>query len=287
MFMRPYKSKSENLQKLCGITHMKWNLKKLFKNKFAGILPFFLFIIAVTTGYGTHGNLRNVSNPASKNPSTQRLVYRRNREESADSVADEFLTRAAMEEPEITSILASLENEDVRLDGLEYRLKSKDSLTRKILKRSQEQNTGIRDAAAGISDVLRYTYVTSDDKYSETVTRALRKLSRAGIETAVYKSIWGQNAFVYDWNGKYRSAPDPNQYQGTNVVLYTPGDIPVEIQFHTEASFRTKQNTHRFYEVIRSRDCSPEEKAEAIRQQAILNAEIPVPEGARELRYPV
>lgn len=267
---------------------MDWNITKLLKNKFTGAIPFFLFLLALATGGAASGDTgKNVRQGSSKIPAAPQVLRRRNTEESAAAVADEFLTRAALEEPEITGILTSLENADVRLDGLEHRLKSRDSLTRKILKRSRENGTGIRDAADGISDLLRYTYVTTEDKYAETVTRALKKLSRAGIQTAVYKNVWGNSAYVYDHEGKQHSAPDPNQYQGTNVVLRTPENIPVEIQFHTETSFRTKEATHRFYEVIRSQDCSPEEKAEAIRQQAIMNARIPVPEGARDLRFPV
>ena len=144
-----------------------------------------------------------------------------------------------------------------------------------------------------ITGALLFTFVSGtavqawEATFEDAVDTVLSDAGVAGADAAVYKKVWGENAFVYDWNGKYRSAPDPNQYQGTNVVLYTPGDVPIEIQFHTETSFRTKQDTHRFYEVIRSRDCSPEEKAEAIRQQAILNSRIPVPEGARDLRFPV
>lgn len=267
---------------------MNWKITKLLKNRFTEAIPFFLFLLALATGGAAGGDTgRNIRQNTQKISPAPQVLRRRNATESAAAVADEYLTRAAIEEPEITGILTSLENSDFRLDGLEHRLKSRDSLTRKILKRSRENGTGIRDAADGISDLLRYTCVTAEDKYAETVTRTLKKLSRAGIQTAVCKNVWGGSSYVYDREGKQRSAPDPNQYQGTNVVLRTPDNIPVEIQFHTETSFRTKEATHRFYEVIRSQDSSPEEKAEAIRQQAVMNARIPVPEGARDLRFPV
>ena len=50
-----------------------------------------------------------------------------------------------------------MESDTAYLQGLENRIKSEESLTRKILSDAQEKNVSLEAAAAEIGDVLRYT----------------------------------------------------------------------------------------------------------------------------------
>ena len=77
----------------------------------------------------------------------------------ATLLAEQRLQKAKEVEPAITAALKSIESEKAHLEGLEFRLKSVESLTRKIITDSHDMEVSLEEAAANIKDVLRYTLV--------------------------------------------------------------------------------------------------------------------------------
>ena len=182
----------------------------------------------------------------------------------AAELAANLLAKAETEEPAVTSLLKGREADGIRLVGLENRLKTADSLTRKILTDAQDKEVSLEEAAAGIGDVLRYTLCSEDGKYVKTVDATLKSLTQAGITVVIFNNTWG--------NG--------NSYKGINTKCQTADGFVFELQFHTPDSFEAKTVEHAQYEVIRSGKLTDEELAEAEKVSSEIYAAVPVPDGA-------
>lgn len=185
------------------------------------------------------------------------------------ALAKDLLTQAAAVEGAVTRDMQRLEGENAKLLGLDHRMKSEDSLARKIETDAEKKHLSPETAASGIHDVLRYTLAIDADRYQETVPCVLRRLEEKGYEVQKFNNAWG---------GKY--------YQGVNVQLKTPGGIPIELQFHTPQSFAIKQASHGVYEIRRDPAATAEEKARATRLSIAYNVQVKAPEGAEALAWP-
>ena len=192
-------------------------------------------------------------------------------ESRADSLARDKYKRAGEAEPYVTAVLKSLESDKAHLVGLDYRLKTVESLRRKILSDSHDMEVSLEEAAANINDSLRYTIVADDAEYADITKKTLDTLSAMGMTVFKFKNYW---------------ADDSRSYQGINVNLKTPEGVVFELQFHTPDSYDTKEDkTHTYYEIQRDENTTAEEKAEATRIMDELFALVPVPEGVRQLKY--
>lgn len=185
-------------------------------------------------------------------------------------LATALLMKASAAEPAVTADMKELERRNAQLQGLDYRLKSIDSLARKIESDAEEDQTSLAAAANGISDVLRYTLTCSADDYSEMVPSALASLQSKGYTVEKFRNAWG---------GKF--------YQGINVHLMSPTGVRVELQFHTPQSFAVKQASHEVYEIRRNPASSPEAVAEATRLSLAYNAAVVAPQGAAAIVWPL
>ena len=191
-------------------------------------------------------------------------------EEYAGTLAREKLARAALEEPLITAILRQMESDACSLQGLDSRLKSEESLTRKIQTDAAADGITEDEAAAKIADVLRYTLCIREDEYAATVKATLQKLTDAGCSVIKFKNTWGGFG-----------------YKGINSQLKTPGGYVFELQFHTPASYNAKEEAHKNYEAIRDPATSPEERNRLEEFSRDLFRQVPVPDGATELSWNV
>lgn len=191
-------------------------------------------------------------------------------ERKAEELAQRSLEEAQKEEPAVTTLLKSFESDTAYLAGLEFRLKSQESLTRKIISDSHEKGLSLEDSAAQIYDVLRYTFVIDDDDYIENTRAVLEALDKKGYTVMRVKNYW---------------ANDSNDYKGINTVLTCPNGSHVELQFHTPSSYETKEESHKSYEVIRSENSTEEEKREATERQHELYTHVSQPKGARDFVY--
>ena len=120
--------------------------------------------------------------------------------------------------------------------SLEDRLKTTDSLARKIDADAEKEYGGDREKAANaISDAVRYTFNVDDRDYVDGVEKTLDTLKETGWKIESVKNFW--------------QAGDP--YDGTNIKLSKEG-VKVELQVHTPTSHRVKEiDLHDDYEKYR------------------------------------
>lgn len=182
-----------------------------------------------------------------------------------------LLSQATLAEPKVTDDMKELEKiTDARLVGLDHRLKTFDSLSRKLTKVVIDDKVPVFLAAQKIHDVLRYTLTLDADNYSENIPSALSFLTNKGYVVTKFNNAWG---------GKY--------YQGINVQLLSPQGTTFELQFHTPQSFAIKQASHAVYEIRRNPASTPEQIAEAKQRSLDYNAQVIAPAGAHDITWRV
>ena len=185
--------------------------------------------------------------------------------------AQRLIDKASAIEPEITAFLMTMESEEVTLIGLDYRLKSIESLAGKIRRYMVNQEMSLQDAVNEMHDVLRYTFCIKDDQYTEKTLEVLQSLRERGYNLRWFANYWKDRT-----------------YKGINTQVHfrSGGDFIFEIQFHTPESFDTKENkTHRYYEIMRSVTSTEEEIQEAREKSIELFDAVPIPEGAEDIRW--
>lgn len=147
------------------------------------------------------------------------------KEEVGRQKARKLIRIAKNSEKQVTKDLLEIsEKLGTEMVGLDFRLKSEDSLTRKVLK---EPNNKMRD-------VLRYTNISSPDTQVSNYFKMTEELNKRGYNISKVKNYWNN--------------PD-NPYNGVNINLITPDNYEFELQFHTAESFELKNGQlHKLYE---------------------------------------
>ena len=144
--------------------------------------------------------------------------------------------KAVAAEPAITKLVQAVADQSgAKLEGLSQRIKSTDSLSRKIDLDSEKEYQGDRNKAAEeISDANRYTISVNDNDYADTLKSTVSAFEETGWKVRV-KNFW--------------QSGDP--YDGVNVKAERDG-IKVEVQVHTPKSYQVKEKAlHDVYEVYR------------------------------------
>lgn len=176
--------------------------------------------------------------------------------------AAELRRLAATAEERVTPALTSIsEAAGGKMVGLDYRLKSVESLTRKI-----EANPDMV-----VNDALRYTMTFERENFTSGVRGAMSQMSEQGYELSALRN----------------SFKDGVPYKGINTTYRTSDGELFELQFHTPESFDMKQNVnHEFYEQMR---VLPEGAPEwqILKDIMVRNsASVPIPEGVSTIRMP-
>ena len=128
------------------------------------------------------------------------------------------------------------EDPDRHLAGLENSLKGKDRLTEKVNEAVEERGHSVESALGMVKDAIRYTFVYSEDRYTEGVYADCERLETTGFERVDRKNSW--DGLEYKGiNGRWR-VPDTGQL--------------FEVQFHTQSSLDAKEETHGAYERLRT-----------------------------------
>lgn len=187
---------------------------------------------------------------------------------AAGDTARSVLARAAAVEPHTTSLLSILADKaKASLAGLDFKLKTQESLQRKLMTDAAEKGITVGQAGAQVSDALRYTMMVDDAAYTATITSTLAQLRAEGFR------IRGKNAW----------ADKTNPYQGYNAALVSSSGQPVELQFHTAKSFDVKNGEmHKLYEEFRLTP-DPLRREILSEQMKELANTIPVPDGISAL----
>ncbi len=124
------------------------------------------------------------------------------------------------------------------MEGLQYRLKERSTMRDKIARKSEAKGTTVEEEAAAINDALRFTAILDPDVYIATAESVIEQLKSRGYEPTVIKNSWMKN----------------DDYSGVNTTLRAPDGSLIELQFHTDDSWFTKDTTHADYEIADNRD---------------------------------
>lgn len=169
-------------------------------------------------------------------------------------------------EPAITEDLLRIsERMQVKMVGLEHRLKTKESFLRKVDKKSSGslESLEVKKAVSGTSDVIRYTYQDSAQNLTKSYHKITQELGDKGYELVEVNNTWLDKR---------------NPYNGINCKLKTPEGQLFEVQFHTPESYRVKDTMHKDYEAWRVLDAASPE-AVALRKKMLEEShgmEVPV-----------
>ena len=191
----------------------------------------------------------------------------------AGALADSLLDKASGVEPRLTASLDSMVSEvGGSLEGLEFRVKSKSSLERKLKDEfRQHPQWSLEDvAAADITDIVRYTAVFPASRYRTGVKATRARLESSGARVVKARNYWKESG---------------GGYRGVNTVFQDTSGARFELQFHTSQSFRTKMSTHEIYQVARglSNTRSGKRKLlDLVMEQERMWISVRVPEGAED-----
>ena len=121
-----------------------------------------------------------------------------------------------------------------------------------------------------MKDAIRYTFQYPQDKYTAGVQADAQRLKNAGAECVDSRNTWTSEQYkgINSW---WR--------EGKSGQLF-------EIQFHTQASFDAKQETHVAYERLRTLPNDNAEVRELRAYQREVNTKIPIPPGAPDITIP-
>jgi len=158
---------------------------------------------------------------------------------SAGELAKGVRQKAERVEPEITEIVTSTVKEGGgEMEGLQYRLKSEESLERKIKSDAEEKGLTESEAAARITDSVRYTAVFGPDELVAGADRVQEQLAEQGYERYDHK-----------WKNYFG---EKGAYRGYNTVyVNSKTGQKFELQFHTRESLQRKEKVHKLYEEAR------------------------------------
>lgn len=174
-----------------------------------------------------------------------------------------------IEEKTVTPAMRRIEAEDPdrTLVGLEHRLKGRERIEEKVTHDVQKKGLSAEQAFADMKDAIRYTFQYPEDKYTAGVQADAQRLKDEGSEYVDSRNTWTNE-----------------QYKGINSWWREcdSGQL-FEVQFHTQASFDAKQETHGAYERLRTLPEDSGEVRELRTYQREVNAKIPVPPGAPDI----
>jgi hypothetical protein len=162
-----------------------------------------------------------------------------------------LLLRCREVEGRVTDAVLASVPDGCRAHGLQWRMKSPGSLVRKL---APDGRADI-DIGQDVRDVLRYTIVTSRHEEIPNVA----EMAMAGL--------WDRGLLPVAASESYY---DGSPYKGLHIGLKelrfqvdAGAGLVFELQVHSEVSQAAKDETHRFYEVLRDLDAPIAERIAA------------------------
>lgn len=163
----------------------------------------------------------------------QKLKYTDTREYGilkAQAKGMSYYNKAVANEPDITETVKKVAKKSgMNIEGLERRIKKKDSYLRKI--RSHYDDSGNKYE---VKDIVRYTYTDSPEIMTERALRSIEIFKKCGYNTIEIKNYW-------------LNKHDP--YNGVNTIIKAQNGQKFELQYHTPESYEIKEGKmHELYE---------------------------------------
>ena len=153
--------------------------------------------------------------------------------------AKQLREKAEKVEPVITEKITTLaEQLGGETPGLEYRLKTPESLTRKLAKEAELFEGVLQRPDEFITDAVRYTCLFEPENFVEKVTAFQESLAKDG---------WVQ--YDHKWTNYFKEG---GLYRGYNTVYTNDAGDKFELQFHTPESHSLKKQSHLIYSEFRT-----------------------------------
>ena len=162
-------------------------------------------------------------------------------------------------------VMKAATNAGSTMYGLENRLKTEESISRKIDKNAKEKDISLLESANDIKDAIRFTTITSDNDFVFSY-----KKMKSELEDMGYKETRCKNYFDLFSQGKVK-------HKSVQSTFADKDGYEFEIQFHTPASQDVKDKKIPIYEERRQVDISPERAKELERAMVNLALQVPDP----------
>jgi len=184
------------------------------------------------------------------------------------AVANQLMAGYEALEPNVTAKLVSIAAANGGyMDGLKNKLKTPDSLARKLFTKAPTKGLTPTQYGAKIGDALRYTMIAPTDKFAAGTQSVLDTFRKRGYAVDVENTWTIPNA----------------TYRGVNTNLSKDGKT-FEVQFHTPESIAVKHVNHKLYKVARSTTASPAEVSAANAAMETNAATLTIPPGVATIR---
>ena len=156
--------------------------------------------------------------------------------------------------------------------GLENRLKTKESISRKIDKKSKENKQSLSKSAKEIKDAIRFTAISSTDKFVSSYEKIKKELEKKG-----YKETECTNYFNLFNEGKVK-------HKAVQSNFKTKDGYEFEIQFQTPESQKAKTKKIPLYEERRKVGIDPKRAKELEKQMEDLALKVPDPHNVNKIK---
>lgn len=163
--------------------------------------------------------------------------FRNNTDTEVKKIVDRLIDEAKKNDKLTTKdLVASCSKTLGRLEGLDERIKSVESTTRKVKDKSQEKGISPEEYSKQVTDILRYTFCSNENNLIKEFFDIKNNLENKG-----YNIIEINNTF-----------PIQNAtYKGINSLVKNSDGYIFELQFHTYQSLQIKEENHKLYEKAR------------------------------------
>lgn len=166
-----------------------------------------------------------------------------------------------------TDFIKATDSAGVRQAGLAYRMKSPQSLARKIDDRAERKEISVGEAAGHVQDLIRYTAVC--EKQTELVDKA----------TSVTDELTDRGWTVLSAESSYVQG---HPYKGLHLNLEKNGCV-TEVQIHSTQSLAVKMSTHADYEISRDENQPLSDRIAAEKRSVDAWSGVPSPKGLESL----
>lgn len=192
---------------------------------------------------------------------------------TSKALAERLYEKASRSEPKITKVVSDIvKSTGAKMYGLKNRLKTKESLARKIDTEAQAKNISAVEAAKTIKDSIRYTSVSDDSHFTDNYFAVKENLRKQGyIETRC------RNYFDL-----YRKG-EAKHKQITSVYSDKSGH-QFELQFQTPSSIKAKELKTPIYEEARQNGISKKRESELMKQMDVLAKRVKNPKGVYTIK---
>lgn len=176
-------------------------------------------------------------------------------------------------EPRITNdVQRAVLSSGASMYGLEHRLKTKESLQRKILTDAVEKKLSTKKVSEGITDAVRYTSLVDNDNFVNSYMKTKRSLEKQG-----YKEVKCKNYFEDYRAGKVK-------HKSVQSVFEDPVGYRFEIQFHTPESQDAKNKKVPLYEERRRLNIDPKRAIQLEESMVKLAEKVPYPRNISKIK---